>query len=94
MRQAVIETATGKVTNVIEFVDGDVWGPPPGYFVRAATTTAPRSVAGPGDTWDGTRFIKAVDPAPIPAEIARASAIVKLQALGLTRAEIAALLGV
>ena len=92
MRQAVIETTTGKVVNVIELEADAAWAPPPGQFVRAAVTAAPRSVAGPGDTWDGTRFNKAADPAPTPREIARTAAIAKLQALGLTRAEIAALL--
>ena len=94
MRQAIIETATGKVVNVIELEPGAAWTPPAGHTVRLAATASPRSVAGPGDTWDGTRFNKAADPAPTPTEVSRASAIVKLQGLGLTRAEIAALLQV
>ena len=59
----------------------------------APTGIAKRSVAGPGDTWDGIRFIKGPSPAPDPKEALRLSGEAKLRAVvGLTQAEIDALL--
>lgn len=60
-RKALIETATGKVLNVIELEDGANWQPPMGHYVREAGN------ANPGDTWDGTKFIPRP---PSPEEIA------------------------
>jgi len=84
-RQAVIHIATGLVTNVIE-LDGGRWTPPAGHEIR------PAQRASIGDTWNGTVFVKAADPTPPQRDVDRASAISKLRALGLSRAEIDALL--
>lgn len=50
-RKALIETATGKVVNVIELADRAKWQPSPGHFILDADN------ANPGDTWDGLKFI-------------------------------------
>lgn len=62
MRKALIETATGKVVNVIEIDpddDGgyDHWPTPLGHELVNS------EVAGLGDTWDGLRFTQRVRPA-------------------------------
>ena len=64
MRVAVIRTATGLVENVVLVEPGASWSPPPGCFTRDAAG------AGPGETWDGTKFLKAPKPAATPAELA------------------------
>mgnify|MGYP001615882044 CR=1 FL=1 len=51
MRKAVIESATGKVVNVIEIADGATWTLPMGHSLRDAGN------ASPGDTWDGAKFV-------------------------------------
>ena len=84
-RKAVIETATGKVANVIELEDGADWSPPAGHEVRDAQGF------GPGDTFDGVRFHKQPDPPAPSVPAALLSARAKLRALGLTTAEIEAL---
>ena len=53
-RYAVIEKTTGKVTNVIEWNGTAAWTPPTGHVVRQS------DIAGPGDTWDGSRFVRPV----------------------------------
>jgi len=60
MRKALIETKTGKVNNVIELGTGANWKPPIGHYIRDAAN------AGPGDTWDGKKFIPAPAPDPMP----------------------------
>lgn len=84
-RQAVIRTSDGLVVNVIELEPGANWTPPPGHSTRVS------DVAGPGDTWTGTRFNRGPAPAPTAEALARASARTKLRGavwLGLTDAEI------
>ena len=59
-RTALVETATGKVVNVIELEPGADWQPPEDHQVEAGTT------AGIGDTWDGQKFIRPPEPEPEP----------------------------
>ena len=61
MRKALIETITGKVTNVILIEDGADWPIPAGHTLRDAAN------ANPGDTWDGVTFIRAAPTPPDPA---------------------------
>ena len=56
MRLALVETATGKVTNVIKAAG--TWQAPPGYFTIEAAG------ASPGDLWDGVKFV----PRPLTPE--------------------------
>jgi len=49
---AVVDTSTGLVLNVIEWMAGSTWEPPAGtQLIEAANG------AGPGYTWDGTQRI-------------------------------------
>ncbi len=52
MRKAVVRQADGLVLNAIEIEDGAKWPVPDG----CALVLAPDS-GGPGDTWDGTKFV-------------------------------------
>ena len=68
---ALIETATGLVVNVIELEPEADWQPPAGHHVQDASFQAidpvlgPRTLhGGPGDVWDGTRYIKVQIPVP------------------------------
>lgn len=84
MRKALIETATGKVVNVIELEPNADWQPPSGHYVRDALN------ASPGDTWNGTSFVKPVLPPEVDPDVELALAI----AAATTLAELkAALLG-
>lgn len=49
-RYAIIEDATKKVANIIELKDGAKWSPPSGH------TPVQSDIAGPGDTYDGSKF--------------------------------------
>ena len=51
-RYAIIERITGKVVNVVVWDGGPSWAPPANCDARLS------DVAGPGDTWNGTRYIK------------------------------------
>ena len=84
-RMALIRTATGLVENVIELEPGANWAAPAGYFTRDADD------GGPGDTWDGTRFVKPPTPPPPPdrkaelrAEVTAATTFGELKAAILT----------
>jgi len=59
MRQAVVRDSDGFVTNVIEALEN--WD-----GVAEGHTLIPSDTAGPGDTWDGTDFIRPPRPAPDP----------------------------
>ena len=62
MRYAIIEKATRKVVNVVEW-DGQLgWGPPAGHDVRRSDT------ADPGDAWNGAEFTRPAPPPPPPDE--------------------------
>ena len=58
VRKALIRTVDGFVENVIEIDDVSTWPIPSGRFLLAS------QVAGPGDTWNGTRFVRGVPPPP------------------------------
>ena len=58
MRKALVRTADGFVENVIEIDEVSTWPIPAGYSLRAS------QVAGPGDTWNGTRFVRSTPPPP------------------------------
>lgn len=60
MRKAVVRQSDGLVTNVIEIEQGTDWQPPQGCVLVDAKD------AGPGDTWDGMKFIKPELPPPEP----------------------------
>ena len=62
MRKALIRKADGFVENVIEIEEGANWRAPDGCILIDAFD------ASPGDTWDGTKFIK---PEPEPIELSR-----------------------
>lgn len=62
MRKALVYKATGVVVNVIELNEGSKWTPPDGMEVIDGTS------AGPGDTWDGEKFIKPT-PTPPPPDV-------------------------
>lgn len=51
-RYAVARVTDGLVVNVVEWDGGPQWAPPPGHLAIAS------AVAGPGDRWDGSVFIK------------------------------------
>lgn len=56
-RYVLIETATGIVENVVNWEGNtSVWAPPVGYSVRLSDE------ASPGDTWNGTKFVKDTTP--------------------------------
>ena len=80
-RIALVETATGRVTNVIELEPESAnWPTPAGHHLQVS------EVAGPGDTWDGVKFVKPPEPlpsAPDPdiATWASATAFPELKAL-------------
>ena len=61
MRVALVETASGLVSNVIEIELGPSvsWQCPAGWY------TVESSTAGPGDRWDGSKFAKAPEAVPI-----------------------------
>lgn len=78
MRTALIETATGKVVNCIELEpESGNWQPPAGHHIRDAKN------GGPGDTWDGTQFIKPPSPTSTSSE-QRKTRLKELLALGET----------
>jgi len=52
MRKAVVKKSNGLVENVIEIKEGAKWKPPRGCYLIDAVD------ASPGDTWDGTKFVK------------------------------------
>ena len=58
VRKALIRTTDGFVVNVIEIDDASVWPVPNGHRLQASL------VAGPGDTWNGTRFVPSAPPPP------------------------------
>ncbi len=64
-RKALVETATGKVKNVIVIADGASYNPPSGQSLVDAGN------ASPGDTWNGLAF---VSPTPTPASTINAVA--------------------
>ena len=78
MRQAIIETVTGKVANVIEAGAG--------HPVASGHELRPAGDAAPGDTWDGTRFVKPVQPVLTPDEAREADAVRALGASPLREA--------
>ncbi|KKL80820.1 hypothetical protein LCGC14_2000960, partial [marine sediment metagenome] len=52
MRKAVIRNADGFVENIIEIKAKSKWQPPENCYLIDA------SDGSPGDTWDGTKFVK------------------------------------
>jgi len=54
MRKAVIKQTDGFVENVIEIEEGANWRLPEGYELVDGND------ASPGDTWDGSQFIKPI----------------------------------
>ena len=71
-RMALIRTVSGLVENVIELEPGAAWSPPIGCHV------GPSDEAGPGYTWNGSRFIK---PPKTPADARAASRLALEQRL-------------
>ncbi len=55
--KALIEIATGLVTNVIEIEDGADWSPPPGHELKDA-----EGLDNIGDIWDGIKFVSKLQP--------------------------------
>ena len=53
-RYAMVETATGAVTNVIEYDGSSPFTPPTGQELREADNNAE-----PGGTWNGSAFVRA-----------------------------------
>ena len=82
VRKALIRTADGFVENVIEINEVSTWPIPAGRFLLASR------VAGPGDTWNGTRFIPGTPPAPSRISVLQD----KLRADTITTAELRELL--
>lgn len=68
-RAALVDTATGRVLNVIE-VDG-TFQPEEGFTLIAADAIA----VSPGDLWDGMRFSPGMVPEPIDVDAELAAAI-------------------
>lgn len=52
MRKAVIRDTDGYVENIIEWEEGTSWQLPDGHYLIDAGDGSP------GDTWDGTKFVK------------------------------------
>jgi hypothetical protein len=63
-RYALIITATGAVTNVIEYDGSAPFTPPTGQELRVATADAE-----PGGTWNGSAFVRAVVPTPTRTQV-------------------------
>jgi len=60
MRKAVVRQSDGFVENTIELEEGANWQPPDGCILIDAIDGSP------GDTWDGTKFVKPEPPEPEP----------------------------
>ena len=60
-RTALIRTVSGLVENVIELEPGADWQPPIGYHAQDAEDV------GPGDSWNGAKYVKRVHLRPAPA---------------------------
>lgn len=62
MRKAIVRKSDGLITNVIEIEDKANWSTPDGCYLIDAVDDG-----SPGDTWDGTKFIKPeiVTPEPV-----------------------------
>lgn len=58
-RKALVQQVNGFVVNIIELELDSTWMPPTGHVVLDALD------GGPGDTWNGTIFVKP-PPAPPP----------------------------
>ena len=63
-RYAMIETATGAVTNVIVYDGVSPFTPPAGIELREAGANAE-----PGGTWNGSAFVRAVVPTPTRTQV-------------------------
>ena len=66
-RKALVHIASGLVENVIEIEDDAVWSVPDGYQIIPETEDS--GGAGPGGTWDGSKFVAPVKPGPSRLEI-------------------------
>lgn len=77
MRKAVVREANGFVENIIEIEEGAKWQPPEDCYLIDAGNGSP------GDTWDGTKFVK---PEPTLPEPPRSSHISVLEAVDPTKA--------
>lgn len=60
MRKAVVDK-TGLVINAIEIEEGSKWQPPEGCYLLDEKISETANI---GDTWDGTKIIKALKPTP------------------------------
>lgn len=58
MRFAMLRDVDDFVVNVIEYELGGNWQPPEGHYLMIAGD------ASPGDTWDGSKFVKPEPPIP------------------------------
>ena len=63
-RYALIVSATGAVDNVIEYDGSAPFTPPTGQELREATNDAEI-----GGTWNGSAFVRAVDPTPTRTQV-------------------------
>jgi hypothetical protein len=95
--KAVLINSQNVVDNVIVWQEGDVWN-----GNETVVVVDDNFSVGPGYTFNGGTSFTAPEPEPIPDEIriafeakeaARASALAKLTALGLTEDEIKAIIG-
>jgi hypothetical protein len=64
MRHAVVNIATGSVVTVVELSDPATWPVPAGHQI------VPSDAASPGDTWNGTTFVKPPAPTGDPVLVA------------------------
>ena len=63
-KYALIVSATGAVDNVIEYDGSAPFTPPSGMELREATNDAEI-----GGTWNGSAFVRAVDPTPTRTQV-------------------------
>lgn len=92
MNKAIVKTETGLVINVVvldpdEDDSFDHWPCPDGCEIMD-----PLGIAGPGDTWDGTTFIRPEPPGPLRLDVLLSDgdlATDKTELLELLRAKLA-----
>lgn len=77
MRKAVIRDTDGLVENIIEWKPDSKWPIPKGYVLIDAGDGSP------GDTWDGTKFVK---PEPVLPEPPRSTHISTIDTIDTTKA--------
>jgi len=83
LRKAIIETITGIVDNVIE-IEPDSDGTFTHYTIPDGHEMRDVEGAGPGWMWDGVKFTPPAEEDNTAAALAKASALSKMQALGLS----------